>query len=321
MCSVCPEHRALPHPILVLRDPVGGKDIVAAPGDFHSSGHGTFCSIEGLWDMKYGRSVRILHKDRVKKHIPQFEDDSYMHATTLIREDYVGTLCYFLMDVAQPPPELLLDDPMGYRQQLHDAGGMAAFDSMMYGGVPQCHWQLAARSEDGEKCVKLRAWEFHKMRAWAHKPVEARVLLLALLATEATHPLVSDVVKHQNFFNWLGRDGASVFSDKAIEMLHKAQKERAGLFTNFEHSLHHTPDMVALMHVKHAMEVLEHGEMSAVDPLRQSTIDAAEAIRKDLVKTLGTDLTILDHPKPAQPAVSHFRGRAEYCRFACFMLA
>ena len=242
--------------------------------------------------MKYGRSVRILHKDRVKKHIPQFEDDSYMHATTLIREDYVGTLCYFLMDVAQPPPELLLDDPMGYRQQLHDAGGMAAFDSMMYGGVPQCHWQLAARSEDGEKCVKLRAWEFHKMRAWAHKPVEARVLLLALLATEATHPLVSDVVKHQNFFNWLGRDGASVFSDKAIEMLHKAQKERAGLFTNFEHSLHHTPDMVALMHVRHAIEVLEHGEMSAVDPLRQSTIDAAEAIRKDLVNTLGTDLTI-----------------------------
>ena len=276
----------------MLRDPAGAKDIVSGPGDFHSSGHGSFCSIEGLYDSKYGRSLRVLHKTKIPKHIPNFEDDSYLHATTFIREDYVGTLCYFLQDVLRPPPELLIDDPVSYRDQLQDAGAMAAFDSMMYGGVPQCHWQLAARSEDGEKCVKLRAFEFHKMRAWAHKPVEARVLLIALLSTEATHPMISEVVKHLNFFSWLGRDGASVFSDKAIEMVHRFQSERAGKFTSFDHALHHSPEIVALMHVMHALDVLENGESSAVDPLRQSTINAAEVIRKDLVKTLGTDLTI-----------------------------
>ena len=209
--------------------------------------------------MKYGRSLRVLHKTKIPKHIPNFEDDSYLHATTFIREDYVGTLCYFLQDVLWPPPELLIDDPVAYRDQLQDAGAMAAFDSMMYGGVPQCHWQLAARSEDGEKCVKLRAFEFHKMRAWAHKPVEARVLLIALLSTEATHPMVSEVVKHLNFFSWLGRDGASVFSDKAIEMVHRFQSERAGKFTSFDHAIHHSPEIVALMHVMHALDVLENG--------------------------------------------------------------
>ena len=116
--------------------------------------------------------------------------------------------------------------------------------------------------------------------------------MLALLGTEATHPKVAAVVKHHAFFNWLGRDGATVFRDRAIEMLHRAQSDRAGKYTNFDHALHHTPDMVALMHVMHAYDVLENGESSAVDPLRQSTINAAEAIRKDLVSTLGTDLTI-----------------------------
>ena len=86
----------------MLRDPIGGKDIVIANGDFHSMGHGSFCSIEGLYDSKYRHSMMVLHKDRIPKHIPNFENDSYMHATTFIREDYVGTLCYFLQNVKQP---------------------------------------------------------------------------------------------------------------------------------------------------------------------------------------------------------------------------
>jgi hypothetical protein len=103
-----------------------------------------------------------LNKTKVPKHIPNLENDAYLHVTSLEREDYVGTLSYFLLDVTKPPPELLLDDAQAYRAQLRSASGIAAFDSMMWAGAPLCQWQLAMRSEDGPKCIKLRALEYHK---------------------------------------------------------------------------------------------------------------------------------------------------------------
>lgn len=56
--------------------------------------------------------------------------------------------------------------------------------------------------------------------------------------------------------------------------------------------------MRALMHVAHAVEVAEEGESGASDPLRQSTLNAAEVIRKDLRDCLGTDLTVDDPHNP-----------------------
>lgn len=209
----------------LLRNTEDTKDIVFQNGDFHTSGHGSFASNEGFHDCKYGHSKLLLGKTKIPKHVKDFENDSYMHVTTFMREDYIGTLAYFLLDVTKPPPELLLDDPLTYRELINHHGGLTAFESMYYAGGPQCHWSLAARSEDGDKCVKLRAIEFHKMRAFAHKPVEARVLLMAALGTEATHPKVANVVTHQAFFNWLGTDATSMFRDRAIECLHRFQSE------------------------------------------------------------------------------------------------
>jgi hypothetical protein len=54
-----------------------------------------------------------------------------------------------------------------------------------------CHYQLAARAEQGDRVTKLQALAFHVCRALAHKPVEARILLHGLLSTEATHPKVA----------------------------------------------------------------------------------------------------------------------------------
>ena len=48
-------------------------------------------------------------KGKVPKHVPNFNGDAYLHVTTHMREDLVGTLSYFLLDVEDPPPELLLD--------------------------------------------------------------------------------------------------------------------------------------------------------------------------------------------------------------------
>ena len=85
------------------------------------------------------------------KKIDNFVNDSYLHCTTLIREDYIGTLAYLLLDVENPPPQLLLDDHVAYEAEIKSASGLAAFYSIKYVGVPLSHWKLAERSEDGDK--------------------------------------------------------------------------------------------------------------------------------------------------------------------------
>ena len=146
--------------------------------------------------------------------------------------------------------------------------------------------------------MELEAFGYHVCRAWAHKPVEARILLLSLLSSTATHPKIAEMVKQSQFFSTLGRDGSSMFVDRALECVNKYQDERRGKFAAFEKALEFTPAMSAFMHVFHALDVSENGESSAGDPLRESTINAADVIRKDLVEKLGVDLTIEDKTNP-----------------------
>lgn len=125
--------------------------VVPCNGGFHSCGHFAFAVNEGYHDSKYGRTKVLLSKEKVPKHIPNFENDSYLHTTTHIREDLIGTLSYFLLDVQRPIPELLLDDPVAYLGQIKKAGGVAAFQSMRLSGNPSSHYIRAARAADG-KC-------------------------------------------------------------------------------------------------------------------------------------------------------------------------
>eukprot|EP00326_Haptolina_ericina_P035953 CAMPEP_0181249290 /NCGR_PEP_ID=MMETSP1096-20121128/45668_1 /TAXON_ID=156174 ORGANISM="Chrysochromulina ericina, Strain CCMP281" /NCGR_SAMPLE_ID=MMETSP1096 /ASSEMBLY_ACC=CAM_ASM_000453 /LENGTH=349 /DNA_ID=CAMNT_0023346603 /DNA_START=43 /DNA_END=1092 /DNA_ORIENTATION=+ len=270
------------------------KKIVPCNGPFHSRGHTGFALNEGFHDVKYGRSTALLGKDKVPKHIPNFEGDSYKHCTTHIRDDYVGTLAYFLLHVQQPPPELLLDDPAAYVAQIKSAGGLAAFESMRYAGIPMAHYHLAARKEDGDKNCELEAYAFHVCRALAHKPVEARVLLISLISSQASHPKVAEVVKQTAFFSWFGRPGGSIDGDRAMENINLLQDKRRGRFSDFERSLEFTPCLTAFAHVREALSLADDGESAACDPLRESTINAATVICKDLVQRLGTDLTIED---------------------------
>ena len=270
------------------------KVIIPVNGHFHTRGHLAFALNEGLHDIKYGRTKALLSKDKVPKHIGNFENDSYLHCTTHIRDDYIGTLAYFLLRVEKPPPELLLDDPLGYFERIQSAGGIAAFESMRYGGVPMAHYHMAARAEDGEKACELEAYAFHVCRALAHKPVEARVLLISLISSQTTHPKLSQIVKQTAFFNWLGRKGSSVDADRAMENINRMQDERRSTFAAFERALEFTPALAAFAHVNQALDVADNGESEACDPLRQGTITAARVVCDDLAERLGTDLTIPD---------------------------
>jgi hypothetical protein len=140
------------------------KEVVVAGGDFHSCGHFAFAVNEGFHDAKFGWSKALLHRDKVPKHIESFENDSYKHCTTLLRQDLCGTLAYLLLDVISPPPELLLDDPAAYESRLVSAGGIAAFKSILYGSNPVAMYQHAARACDGDLVTQLQAFSVHAVR-------------------------------------------------------------------------------------------------------------------------------------------------------------
>ena len=77
-----------------LINPQSFSNVVDASGGMHAHGHYDFCALEGFYDIKYGRTATMLSKEKVPKHIPNFEKDSFKHADTHIREDLVGTLAY-----------------------------------------------------------------------------------------------------------------------------------------------------------------------------------------------------------------------------------
>ena len=212
---------------------------------------------------------------------------------TFITEDLIGTLAYFLLDVENPSPELLLDDHEAYAGQIKSMGGMAAFESTRLVGIPLRQMILAARAARGKKYKQCEAYQFHVARALAHKPIEARIVLQSLIAQAAAHPKIAEVVTEMTFFDWLG-NGQNVNADRAVEMLNHLQNERMGKFAAFESAIEFTPHLKGFLHVLHAIDTLENGEPSSSDPLRESMINAADVVRADLKERLGTDLTIDD---------------------------
>ena len=168
-------------------------DVVIANGNFHTSGHFAFAVNEGFHDSKFGCSKSLLHINKVPKHIENFENDTYAapitiippppslklrysypfpppflclarrykHATTFLRADAIGTLTYFLQNVVNPPPELLLDNPEHYGQLLVSEGGIAAFQSLKYAGIPLLMYIRAGRANDGKLVDELHAYAYH----------------------------------------------------------------------------------------------------------------------------------------------------------------
>jgi hypothetical protein len=276
------------------------KQFIPCNGDWHTTGHFLFCGNEAYHDSKYGLTKSLLQKEKVAKHIKDFTGDSYRQASQHILADQVGTLHYLLTMVKDPPPELLLDDPAAHEARLQSGGGIAAYNSMKYVGIPFCHWILAARSEDGDKVTKLRAFTFHACRAWAHKPVEVKICLLALLSTEATHPKISEIVSATGFMNWLGHDGSSQYVDVAMERVNLVQAERRASYACFDSSFEFTVHMPAMLHVLAAMDAADELGMGGAssDPMSQALLNAAGAICDDLYERLGDDLTIDDDTNP-----------------------
>ena len=89
-----------------------------------------------------------------------------------------------------------------------------------------------------------------------------------------------------------------MYGDRYLEYLNNVQGERDGKFAAFETGIHYTEDLTAMIHVEQMWETSQNGQSPLHDPVRQSTLNAAEVVRRDLLDKLGSDLTVADDYNP-----------------------
>ena len=274
------------------------RHVLIIGGQFHCFGHFMFAGQEAYHDCFTGYFATKLHKDKVPKMIPNFENDSYMHVLAHHLEITIGSLTFLIHDVKDPPPELFISNPAMYESLIRKAGGMVIFKYLQNVGIPELHWLLAGRKADGQINEDLHCHAFHMNRATTHKVNCVMISILSILSTCATHPVLSDIVKACSAFSPTGKEGSLMYGDRYAEFLNNVQGDRDGKFAAFETGLHYTEDLVAMMHVELMFRATQVGEADVYDPVRQSTLNAAELIRQDLLAKLSQDLTIDDDKNP-----------------------
>jgi hypothetical protein len=230
--------------------------------------------------------------------IPDLEGANYVHALTHHLSIAIGTYTYFLHDVTDPDPGLLLTHPILYESQIKCAGGKVAFKYLQHVGVPVLHFLRAGRSSDGDKCEQLHALSYHMHRSTTHKINCVQIALIALASTLCTHPLLSDVVKATTSGSFTGKIGSLAYMDRLNEYINLLQEQRNGKFAAFETALHYSHHLIAMMHVEQMWTCASAGDSPLHDPMRQSILNAAEVIRQDMLAKLGTDLTMVDERNP-----------------------
>ena len=173
-----------------------------------------------------------------------------------------------------------------------DQGGLVQFKKLQYSSFPSMEWLLASRTGDAAKAEPLYAFAFHAHRAWAHKPNAARIALIALLSTLGVSDKMKRFVCAVSTISTLGKVGSSMFADRYVEGINRAQQQRQGKFAAFERALTYQPHLIGMMHVDHAFTAAEDKEAGLDDPLRPTMLNAGEAVRQALKERIGTDLTV-----------------------------
>lgn len=124
------------------------------------------------------------------------------------------------------------------------------------------------------------------------------ISILSLASTAATDPTISEIVKACLAFSPTGHEGSLMYGDRYLEHLNNVQGDRDGKFAAFESALHYTEDLNAMIHVEQVWQMSQLGYSPLHDPVRQSTLNAAEVVRKDVLAKLGTDLTVANEYNP-----------------------
>ena len=241
------------------------KHVLVICGPFHTHGHFLFAGQESYHDSYTGYFGKVLHREKVPKHIPDFSNDSFRHILAHTLEITIGSYVYFISDVQNPPPDMLLSQPAMYEASIRKAGGQVAFKYLLHVGCPNLHWIRAGRESNGDTCEKLHAHSFHINRATTHKINCVLISLLSLLSTTAVDPIIADMVKALVSTSITGK--TYVYGDRAMEYFNNLQGQRDGKFASFENAIHYSPSIEAMLHAALVWDVAEKGESPINDPV------------------------------------------------------
>ena len=145
------------------------RHVLILCGGFHAFGHFMFGGHESYHDCFSGYWVALLHKEKIPKHIPNFENDAYMHILAHNCEVTIGSLTFIIHDVTEPPPHLFLSNPAMYESLIEHAGGTVMFQYLQDVGIPSLQWLRAGRDANGQRNEDLHAVAYHMNRATTHK--------------------------------------------------------------------------------------------------------------------------------------------------------
>ena len=270
--------------------------LLIAVGGFHEHAHTMFALNEMFWESLLCRCYSVIGITKIFKVTKDLEHNNYAHVQQGLHVVTIAIMAYLLQDVVEPRPSLLLRDPEAYLQQVESATGVVLVRYLQYAGFPTLQWQRSARGGDGGKLKKLFAYSFHVFRSVAHKPVCTQVALIALLGFCCALPSLQTVLMVTVSLSMLGRMDSNMFVDRIMEYINKIQQgsKRSAHAASFGRALDLTTLLRAMIHVRHAFQAVETGEVESDDGVKESWLIMARMLQDELVRVLGRDLTVRD---------------------------
>lgn len=265
-------------------------------GGFHEHAHSMFAMNEMFWECLVCWACTIINVTKVFKVTKDLEHNNYAHVQQVHHVITIAIVCFLLQDVVEPRPQLLLRSPELYLQQVESATGIVLVKYLQHAGFPILQWQRAAREGDGLKLKKLFAYSHHLFRSVSHKPVCAQISLIALLSFCCALPALQNVLLVTVSLSLLGRCGGNMYIDRVLEYINKVQQgtKRSAHAASFGRALDMTTLLRAILHVRHAFQAAETGEVESDDGISRSMLTMARLLQDALVRMLGTDLTVSD---------------------------
>ena len=128
--------------MLIRRFPEEFKATLPLNGDFHAFSHGLFSGNEFFWKPFSCWAAQLLCKSKLSEVIKNLEDNNYEHASAFHMEQTIGITSFLLLDVKDPPPELLLSNPILYLSLINSAGGIVLVRYLLHTGYPMLQVRL-----------------------------------------------------------------------------------------------------------------------------------------------------------------------------------
>ena len=181
--------------------------------------------------------------------IKDLTHDTHMHTLQFLSAVTVSIIVYLQRHVTNPPPDLFLQNPALYASQVENAGGAVLVQFLRHAGLPPIMFQCASRAMDSTLMDDLHCLAIHVFRA-AHKTSSSEISLLHLVSCFGVHPELQQYVRDSAFCSLLGKIGASIPVDRAMEVGNFFQKLRA-VGRSILQAMAFTSLLPALMHIHH----------------------------------------------------------------------